>query len=67
VVAFRTATADTSRGAGATTRAAKGACDYSPPGPPIGRRDIAEIAIACLVAVGVFGCFIWLVRRQRRA
>ena len=67
VVAFRTATAGTSRGAGATTRAAKGACDYSPPAPPIGRRDIAEIAIACLVVVGVFGCFIWLVRRQRRA
>jgi hypothetical protein len=51
----------------ATTRAAKGACDYSPPGPAIGRRDITEIAIACLVAVGVFGGFIWLVRRQRRA
>jgi hypothetical protein len=73
VVAFRTVatgttgTAGTSRGPGATTRAAKGACDYSPPAPPIGRRDIAEIALACLVAAGVFGWFIWLVRRQRRA
>ena len=26
---------------------------------------IAGIAIACLLAVGAFGCFIWLIRRQR--
>jgi polyvinyl alcohol dehydrogenase (cytochrome) len=66
VVAFRTSAAP-SRGTGATTRAAKGACDYSPPRTPIGRRFIAEIAVACLVAIAVFGSFIWLVRRQRRA
>jgi hypothetical protein len=66
VIAFRTSAA-ASQSHGATTRAATGACDNSPPGPPVGGRDVAEIAIACLVAVGVFGCFIWLVRRQRRA
>ena len=66
VVAFRTNAAP-SRSPGATTQAAKGACDYSPPRPPVGRRFIAEIGVACLVAVAVFGWFIWLVRRQRRA
>ena len=66
VVAFRTNAAQ-SRGPGATSGEAKGACDYSPPRPPVGRRFIAEISVACLVTVAVFGWFIWLVRRQRRA
>jgi hypothetical protein len=26
----------------------------------------AEVVLACVVAVGAFGWFIWLIRRQRR-
>ncbi len=26
----------------------------------------AEVVLACLVALGAFGWFIWLIRRQRR-
>jgi outer membrane protein assembly factor BamB len=72
VIAFHAATPGTAGAAGtspaakATTSAAKNDRDYSPHGPPIGRRRIAEIALACLVAIGIFGWFAWLVRRQYR-
>jgi outer membrane protein assembly factor BamB len=59
VVAFRTTAA------GATSSAAQGNRHYTPPGPP-GGRVIAEIILACLVAVGASGWLAWLVRRRRR-
>jgi outer membrane protein assembly factor BamB len=66
VIAFRTATgtAGTGRSTGAAASAATGSCRYTPPASPIGRRRIAEIAVACLVAIAIFGWFAWLVRRQ---
>lgn len=54
VVAFRTSAVGASRADGATS-----------PGPAVGGRTIAEIALAGLVAVGAFGWFIWLMRQRR--
>ncbi|HWF79212.1 MAG TPA: PQQ-binding-like beta-propeller repeat protein [Streptosporangiaceae bacterium] len=56
VIAFRTYA-----GAGTTSSAAEGS---RPPGPAPGWRTIAEVVIACLVAVGASGWFIWLIRRR---
>jgi len=64
VIAFRTGTTGTSPATTATGAAASGNCRYTPPAAPVGRRRIAEIAVACLVAIVIFGWFAWLVRRQ---
>jgi outer membrane protein assembly factor BamB len=57
VVAFRAPGTGVGAGQGAGVRALVGT----------GGRMIAEVALACLVAVGAFGWFIWLIRRRRQA
>jgi len=65
VIAFRTSAVGTVRDAGATSSAARDNRHNTPPGPPAGRM-IAEVVLACVVAVGAFGWLIWLIRRHRR-
>jgi polyvinyl alcohol dehydrogenase (cytochrome) len=64
VIAFRTSAAG--RGAEVTSSAARYNRDDAPPGPAAGGRMIVEVVLACLVALGACGSFIWLIRRQRR-
>jgi outer membrane protein assembly factor BamB len=59
VIAFRASAGAAGWDAGATSA-------YTSPGPATDGRMIAEVVLACLVAVGAFGWFIWLIRRQRR-
>jgi glucose dehydrogenase len=66
VIAFSTAAAGAGRAAGVTRSAARDPRHYTSPGPATSGRMIAEVVLACLVAVGAFGWFIWLIRRQRR-
>jgi polyvinyl alcohol dehydrogenase (cytochrome) len=66
VIAFRTSAVGAGQGAGATSSAARDNRHYTPPGPATGGRMFAEVVLAWLVAVGAFGWFIWLIRRQRR-
>jgi outer membrane protein assembly factor BamB len=66
VVAFRTSAVGAGQGAGATTSAAAGNHHYTSPGSATRVRMIAEVVLACLVAVGALGWFIRLVRRKRR-
>ncbi len=60
VVAFRTSAASV------ISSAARDSRHYASPGPATGGLVIAGVVLGCLVAVGVSGWFIWLVRRQRR-
>jgi polyvinyl alcohol dehydrogenase (cytochrome) len=66
VVAFRTSAVGAGRGTGATSSAAQDDRHYTSPGSATGGRMIVEAVLACLVAVGAFGWFIRLIRRQRR-
>jgi polyvinyl alcohol dehydrogenase (cytochrome) len=66
VIAFRTSAAGTGQGAGAANSAAQGNHHHSPHGPAAVGRMIAEIILACIVAIGTFGWLGWLVRRRRR-
>jgi hypothetical protein len=66
VVAFRTSAVGAGRGAGPTSSAAQDNRHYNSPGSATGWRMIAEVVLACLVAVGAFGWLIRLIRRQRR-
>ena len=66
VITFRASAAGAGQGAGATSSAARDNRHYTSPGPATGGRMTAEVVLACLVAVGAFGWFIWLIRRQRR-
>jgi outer membrane protein assembly factor BamB len=61
VIAFRTSAA----GAGATSSAA-GNNRHISPEQAIGGRTIAGVVLAGLVAIGVFGWCVWLIRRRRR-
>jgi outer membrane protein assembly factor BamB len=63
VIAFRTSAA----GAGATSSAARDSRHDTSPGPATGGSIVTDAVLACLIAAGVFGWFILLVRRQRRA
>lgn len=58
VIAFRTSAG---RRYAVTSTAAR-----DKPGPASGGRVIAEVVLACLLAVGASGWFIWRIRRQRR-
>jgi len=60
VVAFRTSAAT-----GLTSSAGDNR-RYASAGAATGGGLVAEVAIACLVAVGALGGLIWLIRRQRR-
>jgi polyvinyl alcohol dehydrogenase (cytochrome) len=62
VIAFRTSVA----GAGAVSSASRANRLYTSPGPATGARMIADVILACLVAIGAFGSFTWLIRRRRR-
>jgi outer membrane protein assembly factor BamB len=66
VIAFRTSAAGAGRAAGATSPAARDNRQQPSPLPASSGRMIAEVLLACLIAVGAFGWFIWLIRRQRR-
>ncbi|HEY2079869.1 MAG TPA: PQQ-binding-like beta-propeller repeat protein [Streptosporangiaceae bacterium] len=66
VIAFRTSAALVGRVAGAASSATRVGRHDSPHGPATRGRMIAEIGLAFLVAVGAFGLFTWLIRRQRR-
>jgi outer membrane protein assembly factor BamB len=63
VIAFRTSAVGAGRGAGAMSSAARDNRHYISPGSG---RMIAEVVLACLVAVGAFGWLAWRIRRQRR-
>jgi outer membrane protein assembly factor BamB len=63
VVAFRTSAAGSSSAARATPGATPGT---TPSAAKSGGQPVAEIVIACLVALAVFGLLAWLIRRQRR-
>jgi hypothetical protein len=65
VIAFRASVVGTGRAAVAASSAARGSRHSPPPGPQSGRIT-AEIVLACVVAIGAFGWFIWVIRRQRR-
>jgi outer membrane protein assembly factor BamB len=63
VVAFRTSAA---RAGPATSAARVGRHDASPK-PASDEHIVTEVVVlACLVAVGALGWFLWLIRRQRR-
>jgi outer membrane protein assembly factor BamB len=66
VIAFRTSAAGAARAAAAVNSAARDNRHYTSPGSGAGRRMIAEVVLACLVAVGASGWLIWLIRRRRR-
>ena len=68
VIAFRTSAAVAGRETGATSSAASNARPDSPAPAARARSvaDIAEIAVACLVAIGIFAWSIRLIRRRRR-
>jgi len=61
VVAFRTSAA-----ASTASSAAEDNRRSSSPGTATGSGMIAAVVLACLVAVGALGGFIWFIRRQRR-
>jgi polyvinyl alcohol dehydrogenase (cytochrome) len=61
VIAFRTSAAG-----GVTTSAARVSRHDASPGPATGGRIVTEVVPACLLAVGVSGWSIWLIRRRRR-
>src|SRR5215469_8573168 len=66
VIAFRTSAVGAARAAGATSSAARDSDRHTSPGQAAGGRMIAEVVLACLVAIGAIGWFSWLIRRQRR-
>jgi len=66
VIAFRTFAASAGREAGATSSAARDSRHDTSHGPATRGRMIAEIGLACLVAVGASGWLTWLIRRKRR-
>jgi len=62
VVAFRTSAVS----AGATTSAARVSRHDASPRPAAGAPVVTGVVLACLVAAGALGWFIWFMRRQRR-
>jgi polyvinyl alcohol dehydrogenase (cytochrome) len=62
VVAFRTSAVS----AGATTSAARVSRHDASPRPAAGAPVVTGVVLACLVAAGGLGWFIWFMRRQRR-
>jgi len=62
VVAFRTSAA----GSGTATSAARVSRHNASPRPATGGRIATEVVLACLVAAGALGWFVWFIRRQRR-
>jgi polyvinyl alcohol dehydrogenase (cytochrome) len=63
VIAFRTSAAG---GAGPATSAARASRHDASPGPATDGPIATGVVLACLVAVGALGWFIWFIRRQRR-
>jgi len=67
VVAFRTSAAGAARDTGTTSSAARDTRHDPSPASATGGRSVAEIAVACLVVIGVSGWFLWFFRRRHRA